>query len=294
MGTEDDRYAALPVPVQVMIAQYLVLAIILPVTLNHRNRAVRAIGTLIAALALSMMVASTVLADFDGTFAAIPVTASLFERAKPIVLNIQAIVASLGIGFLLWAAWRQSRRIVVSEVPLRNTESRFGLVSRYAHWATATLILALVPMGIFMSVLPKASPDRAMFVSVHQTVGLVVIGLVAVRLAWLVASRPPSLPPSLAPWERRLAVPTHAGLYALILAMPITGLLLTTASGADLSFFGWAVPRLAGPQSAQLWDRLHNWILPALFAAALFTHLAAVLKHHFLAGRRAEVRRMLR
>ena len=276
-----------------MIAQYLLLAIILAVTLNHRNRTVRAIGTLIAALGLTMMVVSIVLADFDGTFAA-PMTASRFERAKPIVLNIQAIVASLGIGFLLWAAWRQSRRSVVSEVPLRNTQSRFGLVSRYAHWATATLILALVPMGIFMSVLPETSQDRAMFVSVHQTVGIAVLVLVVARLTWLVVSRPPSLPASLKPWERRLAVPTHACLYALILTMPITGLLLNRADGANLSFFGWPLPRLAGADAAPLWNQLHNWILPTLFAVALFAHVGAVLKHHFLDGRTADVRRMLR
>jgi cytochrome b561 len=240
------------------------------------------------------MVASIVLADFDGTFGAIPKTASSFQRAKPFALNVQAIVGGLGICFLLWATWRQGKRTAVSEVPLRNTASCFGLVSRYAHWATATLIFALVPMGIFMSVLPEASPDRAMFVDVHQTVGLVVIVLVAVRLTWLLASRPPALPASLAPWERRLAAPTHAGLYALILAMPITGMLLTTASGADLSFFGWDIPRLAGPQTAPLWNQLHNWVLPALFAVALFAHLGAVLKHHFLGGRKAEVRRMLR
>ncbi len=277
-----------------MIAQYLVLAIILAVTLNHRNRAVRAIGTLIAVLGLTMMVASIVLTDFDGTFAAVPMTASLFERAKPIVLNIQAIVASLGIGFLLWAAWRKSRRSVVSEVLLRNTESRFGLVSRYAHWATPTLILALVPMGIFMSVLPETSEDRAMFIAVHQTVGIAVLVLVVARFAWFVVSRPPSLPASLEPWERRLAVPTHAGLYALILTMPITGLLLDRAGGTDLSLFGWPLPRLAGADTAPLWNQLHNWILPTLFAAALFTHVGAVLKHHFLDGRTADVRRMLR
>ena len=261
-GRDDDIHAALPIRVQAVIAQYLILAIILAFTLNHRNRLVRASGTLIAAISLSFMVASIVLADFDGTFAAIPVTASIFERAKPFVLNVQAIVGALGIGFLLWA--------------------------------TATLILALIPMGIFTSALPEASPDRAMFVDVHQTVGLVVIVLVAVRLAWLLASRPPGLPASLAPWERRLAVPTHAGLYALILAMPITGLLLTTASGADLLFFGVNIPRLAGPQTAPLWGQLHNWILPALFAVAFVAHLGAVLKHHFLGGRTAEVRRMLR
>lgn len=184
------------------------------------------------------MVAFIVLADLDGTFAAIPATALIFQRAKPIVLNVQAIVGGLGIGFLVWATWRQGKRTAVPAVPLRKTAGGFGLVSRYAHWATATLISALVPMGIFMSVLPEASPDRAEFVSVHQTVGLVVIVLVAVRLAWLVASRPPALPTSFAPWERRVALPTHAGLYVLMLAMPITGLLLTTGSGAELSVFG--------------------------------------------------------
>jgi cytochrome b561 len=277
-----------------MITQYLTLAIVLAFMLNHHNCLVRATGTLTAAIALSFMVASIVLADLDGTFAAIPDTASLFDRAKPIVLNVQAVVGGLGVGFLLWATWRQTKRIAVSEVPLRNTASGFGLVSRYAHWATATLILALIPMGLFMSVLPEASPDRAMFVEVHQTVGLVVIILVAVRLAWLVASRPPALPTSLAPWERRLAVPTHIGLYALILTMPITGLLLTTTSGAELSFLGWDIPLLAEPQTAPLWGQLHNWILPTLFGLAFLAHLGAVLKHHFLGGRKAEVRRMLR
>lgn len=217
MGRHDDRYAALLVPVHAMIAQYLALAVILAVPLNHRDRWIRTSGTLLAAIALAMMLVSIVLADFDATVAAVPMTASLFEPAKPIVLDIQAIVSSLGIGFLLWAAWRQSRCRLVAEVPLRNTASRFGLVSREAHWAVATLILALVPMGIFMSVLPETSEDRAMFVFMHQIVGIAVLVLVAARLAWLVVSRPSSLAVSVQPWERRLAAPTHAGLYGLIL-----------------------------------------------------------------------------
>lgn len=76
--------------------------------------------------------------------------------------------------------------------------------------------------------------------------------------------------------------------------MAITGLLLNRADGEDLSFFGWPVPQLAGPDTAPLWAQLHNWILPALFVAALFIHVGAVLKHHFLDGRTADVRRMLR
>ncbi len=59
-----------------MTAQYLILAIILAVTLNHRNRAVRVSGTPIAASGLSMMVAAPAPADLDGTFAPLPATTS--------------------------------------------------------------------------------------------------------------------------------------------------------------------------------------------------------------------------
>ena len=75
--------------------------------------------------------------------------------------------------------------------------------------------------------------------------------------------------------------------------MPITGLLLDRADG-DLTVFGLPVPRLAGADTAPPWNALHNWFLPAAFAVALFVHLGAVLKHHFLDGRTEDVRPMLR
>ncbi len=245
------------------------------------------------AVGLAFIVLSIVLADLDGTFAALP--AGLGE-AGPLLLNAQAVIASAAVLFLLWAAWRQVRRPMAVPVPWRNTGDAFGLVSRYAHWASAVLILCLVPMGLFMTVLPEGSPDRDVFMAVHQTLGVTVLVLVLLRLAWLRRSAPPPLPADLKPWERRLAGALHPVLYGLILGLPVTGLLLSVTQGGPLELFGWLVPLPAGAGrgAGSVWAVLHNQALPVLFYGVIAMHLSAVLKHHFLARRTSDVRRMLR
>jgi cytochrome b561 len=197
--------------------------------------------------------------------------------------------------FLLWAAWRQLHRRVPSGLPWRNTQAMFGLVSRAAHWATATLVLCLIPIGLFMQTLKPNAPDRAVFVAVHETIGVTVLVLVLARLAWLARNAPPKLSPSLRPWERALARAMHPALYVLIILLPVTGLLLTVFGGVPLELYGWNVPLpAAAPATSTLWPTLHNQILPLLFYAVITLHLAAVLKHHFIARRTEDVRRMLR
>jgi cytochrome b561 len=270
-----------------MTAQYLVLAIVLAVTLNHRNRFVRAAGTLLAAIGLSFIVLSVYLADTDGTFAAAPAA-----DWRPLLLNAQGVVALAAIIFLLWAAWRQLRRST-APVPLQNTSATFGLVSRYAHWATATLMLCMIPIGLFMKVLPESSPDRAVFLAVHMTLGVTVLGLVILRLAWLAFSRAPTLLHDLRPWERRLAHAVHFAIYALILSLPLTGIMLTVFGGGELRFYGVTVLLPVNPGAEGPWRMLHNQLLPFTFYAVFAMHLAGVVKHHFISGRKDDVRRML-
>jgi cytochrome b561 len=262
---------------------YAVLAIFLAVTLNHGNRFMRGLGTLVAALSLVMMVSSIILADFDGTFA------QAGGRLKPLILNSQAGLATAGLVFLLWAAWAQLVRRVVLPLPLLNHEAGFGRVSRYAHWMTATLMLALIPMGIFMSALPGNAPDHAAFAAAHETMGELVLILAVLRLAWLLRSPPASSP-------GRLAVAAHAVLYALMLAFPVTGLLQMMCRGEPVVFFGWAVPALCEPDLALAGGLavLHDWLLPLAFYLVFSAHVGAVLKHHFVDRRRGDVRRMVR
>ena len=273
-----------------MTAQYLILAVVLAVALNHANRFVRAGGTLLAAIGLIFIIASIILADFDGTFAA---AATAYG---PQLLNVQAVLASVAVVFLLWATLRQMRRTVTTPLPVMNTPDTFGLISRYAHWSSATLILCLVPMGVYIAVLPTYSPDRSLFVAVHETLGVTVLVLILLRLAWRARSSPPALPTGLKAWERRLASVMQKVVYSIIIGLPVTGLLLVTTQGEPIELYGWVVPLPAwsGDGTAWLFCVLHNQILPMLFYAVIAMHLGAVLKHHFVARRRGDVRRMLR
>jgi cytochrome b561 len=274
-----------------MTAQYLGLAIVLAVTLNHRNCFVRAAGTLLVAIGLAFIVLSVYLADVDGTFEALPA-----GSVRPKLLNLEAAAALIAIVFLLWATWRQVRRPRTADVPWRNTPATYGLISRAAHWATATLVLCLIPIGLFMQTLPVTSSERQVFVAVHETLGISVLVLVLVRIAWLTRSAPPRVSPSLRRWERVVARAMHLIGYALIILLPLTGLLLAVLSGIPLEIYGWAVPLPAAtaPVNSSLWSTLHDLILPASLYVFIALHLGAVLKHHFIARRTEDVRRMLR
>lgn len=276
-----------------MAGGYLLLAIVLAVTLNAANRWLRAAGTLVAALGLTMIVVSIVLADIDGTFAAIPASGPLLDRMAPVILNAQGLVAGIAVPFLVWAAWRQARREATAP-PLRNSASGFGLASRYAHWITATLMLCSLPMGLFLSVLPGTSPDRAEFLAAHQSMGLTLLLVVAVRIAVLLVSPPPPPTPATRPWERTLAQTTHVVLYGLIVGFPVSGILMTAYGGQAIRFYDWPLASLVTPDAGQAatWAVLHGWVLPALFYAVIAAHVGAVLKHHFTDGRRGDVRRM--
>jgi cytochrome b561 len=274
-----------------MTAQYLVLAIVLAVTLNHAHRFVRAAGTALAAISLAFIVLSIALADRDGTFAVLPA-----DNLRPEVLNLLAAVAVAAILFLLWATGRQLRRRLTAAVAWRNSGAAYGLVSRYMHWATATLMVCLIPMGLFLQTLQETSPVRAVFLAVHETLGITVFGLVVFRLAWLILSKPPRPPASLRPWERLLAQVAHRALYALLLLLPATGLVLVASERIPLELYGVAIalPAKIDLPEGLPWSTLHDFVLPALFCCVLSLHLGGVLKHHFGARRWEDIRRMLR
>ncbi len=278
-----------------MAFSYLALAFVLALSLNSANRLIRAAGTLLAACALVMLVVSIVIADFDGTFRTMPPPSSPLDPFKPLILNIQAIVATVAAGFLFWAARLQLKRPAIKAVPPLNTASAFGLVSRTAHWITATLILCLVPMGLFVSVLKAESPDLAEFLAAHRSLGLAVFAVAAVRLLWLLISPPPAPSPNLTPRERSLSHAVHIGLYGLILAFPLSGFLMSAHGGEAIQFFGWALPSPIDPgkRTASIFAAAHDVLLPSLFYILIFAHIGAVLKHHFVDGQDSAIRRML-
>jgi cytochrome b561 len=239
-----------------------------------------------------MMVFSIILADLDGTFAAVPATAPLIQRITPAILNVQAVIAGLAILFLIWSAWTQARRPSVSDLPVRNDKAQFGKASRGFHWVIAALMFCLVPIGLFMAVLPESALERVDFVSAHQSLGLTVLVLAIGRIGWLLISPKPEPLAGLNPWEQRVSRMVHIGLYCALLAFPISGYLVS--QGESIDFYGWSIAPSDWSGAANIALLIHGWALPLLFYATVALHLSAVVKRHFGDRDKFAVRRMLR
>lgn len=168
-------------------------------------------------------------------------------------------------------------------MPLRNTHEAWGSVHKLLHWGIALAVVALAAVGWVMLAMER-SPAKITVYALHKSVGLTVLALVLLRLAWRWSQPRPGLPPTMLPWERTLAGLVHFGLYALLVAMPLSGWLYNSASNFPLKWFGlFRVPPLSGrdPRLAELAETAHLvlfWALAVLF----MLHVAGALKHHFV------------
>lgn len=171
---------------------------------------------------------------------------------------------------------------------LRNTERSWGAPARLLHWFTALLIFAQLALG-WMAASWRLSPTKLELFVWHKSLGLVLLLLVLLRLGWRLAGPTPLLPPGTPPWERRAARVSHFLLYALMLALPLSGWVINSAANLPFRVFGWfPLPDLTAPDEAlaDLAKQVHLGLVIAL-ALTLVVHIAAALRHHY--GKRNEV-----
>src|SRR6201999_4509476 len=166
---------------------------------------------------------------------------------------------------------------------IKNTSTRWGAIAQTLHWLVVVLIIAQVILANIAEDLPLGVKKLAMFAR-HKSVGITILALAVIRLAWRWANPTPDLPNTLKPYERVLANVTHAGLYILLFAMPLTGWMMTSARGFPVSWFGFFQLPDFVPKNHALYDAMkgtHDTLALALYAI-VFLHVAAALKHHFL------------
>lgn len=151
------------------------------------------------------------------------------------------------------------------------------------HWITAVAVVTLLALGLWMTGLPIGLTKLEAY-AWHKWIGLTVLVLTVGRIAWRWHAPPPPLPNTVTRWERRLAPFSHAALLVLLLALPITGWLMSSAGGVDVYWFGFVpMPNLV-PRDPDLFERLrttHHWLAWTLMAV-LALHVAAVVRHDVL------------
>jgi cytochrome b561 len=164
---------------------------------------------------------------------------------------------------------------------LRNTVTGWGSVAKGLHWAVAALVLGQIALGWWAVSLPLSPRKLDLFVW-HKSVGMLILTLMGVRLAWRLANPAPALPASAPSWERLAARVVHALLYALLVAMSLSGWVVSSAANVPFRIF-WLIPlpRLVGPsrEVAELFADVHLLLLVAL-SLLLLLHVAAAIRHH--------------
>ena len=149
------------------------------------------------------------------------------------------------------------------------------------HWLIALLIFSAFPLGIYMADLPF-SPGRLKLYSYHKWIGVTVFLLALARLAWRWRHPAPPPPAGMPAWQRIASVAAHHLLYVLILAVPISGWLMSSAKGFQTVYLGIIpLPDLL-TKDKEIGDTLAtvHQVLNFTMAALVITHVAAALKHY--------------
>lgn len=160
---------------------------------------------------------------------------------------------------------------------------RYNVVARTLHWLMALALTGLVIVGYTMKTLPR-SPLKLQVYSWHKWIGISLLVLVILRLLWRLFNRPPALPAGMSPFSRTLAHGGHAALYLLMVSIPLTGWLMSSAMGFQTVWFGVIpLPDLLSKDRplGELLVQVHIFLNYALIAMVSL-HILAALKHQFI------------
>ena len=166
---------------------------------------------------------------------------------------------------------------------MRMTVQRYTGVAMSLHWLIALMILLSLGVGLYMVEL-KLSPAKLQLYSWHKWAGVTIFALVLIRCVWRLTHTPPPLPSDLPRWQQLVAETTHYVLYALMIAIPLTGWLMSSAKGFQTVYFGiLPIPDLLTKNkewgdTLNLVHRYLNYTMIAIIAA----HIGAATKHHFI------------
>jgi cytochrome b561 len=175
----------------------------------------------------------------------------------------------------------------------RSSVPRYSGVAIALHWTSAVLVFCGFALGLYMAGL-TFSPAKLRYLSWHKWIGITIFLVAGARIAWRIANPPPPLPASVPGWQRQAAHVSHLLLYALMLAIPLSGWLYSSASGVSVVYLGLVpLPDLVAKDKATASTLLAvHQTLNYVLAAMVVLHVGAALRHG-LVGRDGVLERML-
>ncbi|MFM7631999.1 MAG: cytochrome b [Betaproteobacteria bacterium] len=165
----------------------------------------------------------------------------------------------------------------------QDLPQRYSGTAKVLHWLMALMILGLFAVGQYMSDL-SMSPTKLQLYSWHKWFGVTAFLLVLIRLGWRLTHQPPTLPLHMSTLQQRASHLAHAALYGLMLAIPVSGWLMSSAKGYQTVWFGvLPIPDVLAKDKSlgDLLAEVHG-TLNGVLMLIVFIHVIAALKHHFI------------
>lgn len=167
-------------------------------------------------------------------------------------------------------------------MPMRNTSRRWGSIQQALHWTIVVLVVAQLAMGVVAGLGHGPTVDYVQNFW-HASIGIVIFGLMLIRLGWRAANPAPELPADVHPVLAWFARFTHAMFYVLLIADPVLGYVTGCAHGDRLTFFGLALPSLIAknhPLAHVL--TLAHWDFGYAIMALIVVHAGGALQHEVI------------
>ena len=171
---------------------------------------------------------------------------------------------------------------MASVSPRQPTSSRqYTNIAQALHWIVALLMFAVIPLAWVAVSLPEKAPSSEVFFTLHKSVGLTILALVAFRLYWRARHPAPPLPSHMAKWERAAAKLSHWLLYLILIGMPLSGYVVSTAGRHTVTFFNLftlpALPKDKGLENVGMFFHVltGQWLVYAL----ILIHIGATAWH---------------
>lgn len=172
---------------------------------------------------------------------------------------------------------------MTSQAPLPAASPAYSQPAKILHWLIALLILGLLVMGFLMGTM-AFGPAKMSVIMLHKSFGVTVLGLVILRILWRFAHPPPPPLSGHASWEKFLSKLIHVFLYFAMIAMPLSGWIMSSAADYPVNFFGLFDLPLIAPKDEALGHKagaVHEILAIALYFA-VGLHFVGAAKHHLL------------
>ena len=161
---------------------------------------------------------------------------------------------------------------------------RYSATAIGLHWLIAVLIVGGFWLGWIMTDIPGFTPTKLKYFSWHKWIGVTVFALALLRVVWRATHQAPSMPDGMPRWQQGAAHLTHILLYALMLVIPVSGYLYSSAAGIQVVYLGvLPLPTIIGPDKAlKATLRIVHIALNYTLLFFVVMHVLAALKHHFV------------